>query len=62
MNKIIFSKITGQIFAYGYAQQDINALLSLRENTDYIEVQTLPDEQAMFTHQVNLETRQLEPI
>ena len=62
MNTIIFSKITGQIFAYGYAEQDINALLSLRENSDYIGVETLPDDQAMFTHRINLETKQLEPI
>jgi hypothetical protein len=61
MDKIIYNKASGDIVAFAYAAQDIQAVLGNNNNSDYIEIEKLPEDyQFMFTHKVNLTTLEIE--
>ena len=61
MDKIIYNKASGDIVAFAYAAQNIQAVLGNNNNSDYIEVENLPtDDQYIFTHRVNLTTLEIE--
>jgi hypothetical protein len=61
MDKIIYNKDSGDIVAFAYASQNIQAVLGNNKNSDYIEVEKLPEDyQFMFSHRVNVTTLELE--